>query len=78
LRGYDVDPDDLAAETVARKIGPPSEQVFKSLVARGPTRGVCLAVVPGNTQLDFKALARASGDKRVETVPLKEIEPLTG
>lgn len=48
LRDYEVDPDDLDAETVARQIGLPSEQVFKTLVARGDKHGVCLAVVPGN------------------------------
>ncbi|MGP0065690.1 MAG: Cys-tRNA(Pro) deacylase [Isosphaeraceae bacterium] len=78
LRAYEVDPDDLAADTVARKIGMPTEQVFKTLVARGDKHGVCLAVVPGDAQLDLKALARATGDKKVETVPLKDVEPLTG
>jgi Cys-tRNA(Pro)/Cys-tRNA(Cys) deacylase len=78
LRQYEVDPDDLAAETVARKIGLPLEQVFKTLVARGVKNGVCLAVVPGECQLDLKALARATGDKKIDTVPLKEVEPLTG
>jgi Cys-tRNA(Pro)/Cys-tRNA(Cys) deacylase len=51
LRDYEVDPNDLAAESVAEKIGLPPEQVFKTLVARGDKQGVCLAVIPGNTQL---------------------------
>lgn len=78
LREYEVDPDDLAAETVAAKVGLPAEQVFKTLVARGDRSGVCLAVVPGNAQLDLKALARATGDRKIDTVPLKEVQPLTG
>jgi Cys-tRNA(Pro)/Cys-tRNA(Cys) deacylase len=78
LREYEVDPNDLAAETVARKIGLPLEQVFKTLVARGDKNGVCLAVVPGDCQLNPKALARATGDKKIDTVALKEVEPLTG
>ena len=78
LREYEVDPTDLAAETVARKIGLPPEQVFKTLVARGDKNGVCLAVVPGDCQLNLKALARATGDKKIDTVPLKDVEPLTG
>ena len=78
LKAYEVDPDDLAAESVARKVGLPAEQVFKTLVARGDKAGVCLAVVPGDAQLDLKALARCTGDKKVETVSLKEVEPLTG
>ena len=78
LREYEVDPDDLAAESVARKIGMPAEQVFKTLVARGDRNGVCLAVIPGDAQLDLKALARATGDRKVDTVPLKDVQPLTG
>ncbi|WP_165220543.1 Cys-tRNA(Pro) deacylase [Aquisphaera insulae] len=78
LRPYKVDPDDLSAESVARKVGMPPEQVFKTLVARGEKHGVCLAVVPANCELDLKALAKATGDKKVDTVPLKDVEPLTG
>ena len=78
LREYDVDPEDLSAETVAAKVGMPAEQVFKTLVARGDRTGVLMAVVPGNGELDLKALARLSGDRKVETVPLKELQPLTG
>ncbi len=78
LRDYDVDPEDLSAETVAAKVGMPPEQVFKTLVARGDRTGVLMAVVPGNGELDLKALARLSGDRKVETVPLKELQPLTG
>jgi Cys-tRNA(Pro)/Cys-tRNA(Cys) deacylase len=78
LREYDVDPDDLAAETVARKIGLPPEQVFKTLVARGDRNGVCLAVVPGNAELNLKSLASASGDRKIQLVPMKELLGLTG
>jgi Cys-tRNA(Pro)/Cys-tRNA(Cys) deacylase len=78
LRDYEVDPDDLTAASVAAKIGLPAEQVFKTLVARGDRTGVLLAVVPGNAELDLKALARLTGDRKVDTVPLKEVQPLTG
>jgi Cys-tRNA(Pro)/Cys-tRNA(Cys) deacylase len=78
LREYAVDPDDLAAETVAAKIGLPPEQVFKTLVMRGDRNGVCLAVVPGNAEVNEKAVARLSGDRKVEMVPLKEVQGLTG
>ena len=78
VREYEVDPDDLAAESVARKVGLPAEQVFKTLVARGDKHGVCFAVVPGDQQLDLKALAQLTGDKKIETVALKEVQPLTG
>lgn len=78
LREYEVDPDDLTAETVAAKIGFPLEQVFKTLVALGDKNAVCLAVVPGDAQLDLKALAKLSGNKSIETAPLKQVQPLTG
>ncbi len=78
LRHYEVDPEHLEAERVAEKIGMPAEQVFKTLVARGDQSGVCFAVIPGNMHLDGKALARLSGDRRVELVALKEVQPLTG
>jgi Cys-tRNA(Pro)/Cys-tRNA(Cys) deacylase len=78
VREYEVDPDDLMAESVAKKIALPAEQVFKTLVARGDKNGVCFAVVPGNQQLDPKALAQLTGDKKIDTVPLKEVQPLTG
>jgi Cys-tRNA(Pro)/Cys-tRNA(Cys) deacylase len=78
LREYEVDPEDLSAQSVAEKIGLPVEQVFKTLVARGDRNGVILAVVPGDMQLDLKAIAHVTGDKKVETVSLKEVQPLTG
>ena len=78
LVAYEVDPEDLAAESVAAHIGLPAEQVFKTLLCRGDRTGPLFAVIPGNFTLDFKALARLSGDRSVETVPLKEVQPLTG
>ncbi len=78
LRDYDVNPEDLSAESVAAKIGLPPEQTFKTLVARGDRNGVCFAIVPGNRELDLKALAAATGDKKIDLVPLREVQPLTG
>lgn len=78
LRDYEVDAEHATAEEVARKVGMPPEQVFKTLVARGDKKGVCFAVVPGDASLDLKALARLSGDRSVDTVALKEVQPLTG
>ena len=78
VREYTVDESDLSAESVAAKIGLPPEQVFKTLVTRGDLNGVAMAVIPANTQLDLKALARATGNRKIEPVPLKEVLPLTG
>jgi Cys-tRNA(Pro)/Cys-tRNA(Cys) deacylase len=78
LREYEVDPEDLGAETVAAKIGLPAEQVFKTLVARGDRNGICMAVIPGNAELDLKALAAASDNRKMALVPVKELQALTG
>jgi Cys-tRNA(Pro)/Cys-tRNA(Cys) deacylase len=78
LREYQVDEDDLSAPRVAEKIGLPPEQVFKTLVARGDRNGVLMACIPANTELDLKALAAASGNKKVELVAVKEVLGLTG
>jgi Cys-tRNA(Pro)/Cys-tRNA(Cys) deacylase len=82
LREYEVDPDNLAAETVAAKIGLLQEQVFKTLVAR-PDRskdrnGIVMAVIPGDQELNLKALAVAAGERKIQLVPVKELQALTG
>lgn len=78
LREYEVDPEDLAAEAVAAKIGLPTEQVFKTLVAQGDRHGICMAVIPGDRELDLKAVAAATGDRKIHLVPVKELQKLTG
>ena len=78
LREYEVDPDDLAAEAVATKIGLPPEQLFKTLVAQGDRHGICMVIIPANTELDLKALAAASGDRKIHLVPVKKLQKLTG
>lgn len=78
LLSYDVDPNDLLATSTAQKLGLPADQVFKTLVVKGNRHGIALAVLPGSYQLDLKALARLSGDRKIETVPLKQVQPLTG
>lgn len=78
LLEFDVDEDDLSAQDAAKKLGLPPEQIFKTLVARGDKSGVIIACVPGGSELDLKALAKVSGNKRVDLVPLKEIRQLTG
>lgn len=78
LREYTVDPEDLAAETVAAKIGLPPEQVFKTLVVQGDRSGICMAVIPANAELNLKALAEVSGNRKIQLAPLKELQSLTG
>jgi Cys-tRNA(Pro)/Cys-tRNA(Cys) deacylase len=75
---YEVDELDLSAESVAKKVNLPPGQVFKTLVARGDKTGVLMACIPGNSELDLKAMATVSGNKKVEMVHVKEIQQLTG
>ena len=78
LRRYEVDPDDLSAEKVARDVDLPLEKVFKTLVLQGDRHGVLLAVLPGGGELNRKALARLSDDRKIEMVPSKQLRVLTG
>jgi len=78
LREYKVDESDLSAENVAQKIKVPLAQVFKTLVVCGDKTGVLLACIPGSFELDLKALASISGNKKVDMVPLKDVRKLTG
>jgi len=77
-REYEVDPDDLTAGSVARKIEMPVEQVFKTLLCRLHDGEYVFGVVPGNTELDLKKLAHAANAKKAELASLKDVEPLTG
>lgn len=78
LRQYPVNEEDLSAPHVAQAIGMPPEQVFKTLVVRGDRTGVLLACIPGNAELNLRSLAAASGNKKVDLVPVKEVLGLTG
>jgi Cys-tRNA(Pro)/Cys-tRNA(Cys) deacylase len=78
LLEYEVDPNDLSAITVAKKIGMPAEQVFKTLLTTNGAGDFVFAVIPGDAELDFKKLARAAGWRKAEMAPLKDVQPLTG
>jgi len=78
LREYEVNPDDLSALTVAKKIGMPAEQVFKTLLTTDGAHNYVFAVIPGDAELDFKKLARAAEWRKAEMSSLKDVQPLTG
>ena len=78
LQEYEVDPEDLSAISVARKIALPVEQVFKTLLTTTGPDQYAFAVIPGDAELDFKKLARAAGARKAEMVSLKDVQPLTG
>jgi Cys-tRNA(Pro)/Cys-tRNA(Cys) deacylase len=75
---YQVNEDDLSAGTVAAKLGQNIEQVFKTLVLRGNSNGVFVAVVPGDAEVNLKKAAKLSGNKNAEMVHMKELPGLTG
>jgi Cys-tRNA(Pro)/Cys-tRNA(Cys) deacylase len=78
LRAYDVDEENLSAERAAQALAVAPERVFKTLVVCGDRSGTMLALLPAGTEIDLKQLAKASGDKKVELVPLREVQRLTG
>jgi len=75
---YDWSEEDLSAQAAASKLGLDPDRVFKTIAVRGATTGPFLCVVPGSAEVDLKKAAKAAGDKSVEPLPLKELEPLTG
>ena len=78
LLEYEMDEELLSAEDAAAKTGIPEERTFKTLCCRGDKTGVMMVCVPAGRELDFKALAAASGNKSAELVHLKEVQGLTG
>ena len=75
---YEVDENDLAAGHVAESLGEPVERVFKTLVLHGDKSGYLVCVVPGDMEVNLKSLAKASGNKKVEMIPMKDLLGVTG
>ena len=75
---YEFDENDLAAQHVADSLGQPIERVFKTLVLHGDKTKHIVCVVPGNTEVNLKALAKVSGNKKVEMIAMKDLLGVTG
>mgnify|MGYP000496681301 CR=1 FL=1 len=75
---YEVDENDLSAIHVAANLGENIEQVFKTLVLHGDKSGYFVCVIPGEHEVDLKLAAKASGNKKCDLIPVKELLPLTG
>lgn len=75
---YTVDEDNLAATHVAEELGEDIATVFKTLVLRGDRTGLFVCVIPGDKEVDLKAAAKVSGNKKCEMIPMKELLPSTG
>jgi len=78
LRQYHLDEKCFSAEQVAAELNMPPERVFKTLITRGDKTGHLFALIPAGTELNLRALAVTSGNKRVEMVPLRDVLALTG
>jgi Cys-tRNA(Pro)/Cys-tRNA(Cys) deacylase len=78
VRAYDIDDEDLSAERAAKALDMDPERVFKTLAVQGDRSGPMLVLLPAGTEVDFKRLAKVTGDKKVEMVPLREVQDLTG
>jgi Cys-tRNA(Pro)/Cys-tRNA(Cys) deacylase len=78
LRSYEVDESDLSADAVALKTGLPASQLYKTLCVIADDRAILLGVVPGDRELDLKALARVADKRSLAPVPLKDLFALTG
>ena len=75
---YRVDEEHLAATHVAEQLGEDIACVFKTLVLKGDRTGYFVCVVPGDHEVDLKAAAKVSGNKKVDLIPMKELLPVTG
>ena len=75
---YTVDEDNLAATHVAEELGEDIATVFKTLILRGDRTGHFVCVIPGDKEVDLKAAARVSGNKKADLIPMKELLPTTG
>ena len=75
---YTVDEDNLAATHVAEELGEDIAMVFKTLILRGDRTGHFVCVIPGDKEVDLKAAARVSGNKKADLIPMKELLPTTG
>lgn len=75
---YAVDEEHLAATHVAEQLGEPIETVFKTLVLTGNRTGYFVCVVPGDHEVDLKAAARVSGNKKADLIPMKDLPAVTG
>jgi len=78
IKEYEVDENDLSGVHVAAQLGQPVEQVFKTLVLKGEQKGYLVCCIPVAKELDLKKVAKATGDKKVEMIPMRDLLMVTG
>ena len=75
---YEVDENDLSAIHVAASLNEDINCVFKTLILKGDKNGCFVCVIPGDKEVDLKLAAKASGNKKCDLIPMKDLLPLTG
>jgi Cys-tRNA(Pro)/Cys-tRNA(Cys) deacylase len=75
---YEFNENEIDAVSVAHKINTDPETVFKTLVARNEKNELVVFVIPANFELNLKKAASSSGNKKIEMIKMKELQPLTG
>ena len=78
IKEYVVDENDLSGVHIAEQIGLPLAQVFKTLVARGDKTGPLVFCIPVTGEINLKAAASITGNKRIEMIHVKDLLGLTG
>ena len=78
VKTYEVDENDLSAEHVAESLGIAPETIYKTLVLKGQTDPYLVVLLPANAHLDLKKIAKISGNKNCEMLPMKDLLQVTG
>lgn len=75
---YNNDDGQIDGVSVAKKIGRDTRVVYKTLVTQGQTKSLYVFVIPVEAELDLKKAAKAAGEKKLEMLPVKDIQKWTG
>ncbi|OIK16032.1 aminoacyl-tRNA deacylase [Bacillus sp. MUM 116] len=78
IHTYDNKDGKIDGVSVAHKIGRDPKEVYKTLVAQGGSKNIFVFVIPVEGELDLKKAAKVSGEKKVEMIPVKDIQKWTG
>jgi Cys-tRNA(Pro)/Cys-tRNA(Cys) deacylase len=78
LMTYDNKDGKIDGVSVAQKINKDANMVYKTLVAQGSSKELYVFILPVEGELDLKKAAKAAGEKKVEMIPVKDIQKWTG
>lgn len=78
IRTYEIKDGKIDGVSVAQKIGKDAKEVYKTLVAQGASRAIYVFVIPVAEELNMKKAAAVAGEKKIEMLPVKDIQKCTG